>query len=135
MDDDHKRKLALGRTQAHAVRAYLALADAGHLNGNRPAAGDPERLAAEHDDLTARIAAEHDPLKRLTLIQRRLDVESAQAALPDVDVDTAEQAFIEHAAGYADRKGLSYPAFREAGVPAAVLKAAGIARTRRPSPR
>ena len=33
------------------------------------------------------------------------------------------------AAGYAERKGISYTAFRSVGVPAAVLKAAGISRS------
>lgn len=33
-------------------------------------------------------------------------------------------------AGNADRTGISYAAFREVGVPASVLKQAGMARTR-----
>ena len=34
------------------------------------------------------------------------------------------------AKGYSERKGISYAAWREAGVPAATLKAAGISRGR-----
>ena len=37
-----------------------------------------------------------------------------------------ERAFVEAAAPYGERKGISYKAWREVGVPAAVLKRAGI---------
>ena len=51
--------------------------------------------------------------------------------LPAVeDLEAIESAFVEHAASYAGRKGISYTAWREQGVPAAVLSKAGIPRTR-----
>ena len=40
-----------------------------------------------------------------------------------------ESAFANVASAYSDRKGISYGAWRSAGVPAAVLKKAGVART------
>ena len=46
-------------------------------------------------------------------------------------MDTLEEAFVGAASEYSDRKGISYSAWRELGVPAAVLKRAGVKRTRR----
>jgi hypothetical protein len=37
-----------------------------------------------------------------------------------------EDGFVEHARSYGERKGISYAAWREIGVSAAVLKRAGI---------
>ena len=47
-----------------------------------------------------------------------------------VDLTKMEASFAEVASAYSDRKGISYGAWRSAGVPAAVLKKAGVARTR-----
>ena len=70
-----------------------------------------------------------DALKRLQLTQERLDL-SAELENMDSGVDLAElEAEFERVAkGYAARKGISYAAFRQLGVPAAVLKRAGITR-------
>ena len=46
-------------------------------------------------------------------------------------MDVLELGFVEHAASYSDRKGVSYTAWREFGVPASVLRTAGIKETRR----
>ena len=46
-----------------------------------------------------------------------------------VDVAALETDFTAHAANYSTRKGISYQAWRELGVPAATLKAAGINRS------
>jgi hypothetical protein len=45
-----------------------------------------------------------------------------------VDLTELEQDFVKAAAGYSERKGISYAAWRELGVSAATLKAAGIGR-------
>ena len=42
------------------------------------------------------------------------------------DPDDLLSRFIEAAAPYAERKGISYAAFREVGVPASVLRKAGL---------
>jgi hypothetical protein len=44
------------------------------------------------------------------------------------DLDELAGEFIEVAANYSERHGISYAAWREAGVPAAVLRDAGIGR-------
>ena len=45
-----------------------------------------------------------------------------------VDLSALEAEFVAVAKGYAERKQISYEAWREAGVSASTLKAAGITR-------
>lgn len=73
--------------------------------------------------------ADADPLKRLQLIQERLDLTSQLDANDNkVDLSALEQGFVDAAAAYSTRKGISYAAWRELGVEPAVLKRAGIKR-------
>jgi hypothetical protein len=44
------------------------------------------------------------------------------------DLSDLEAEFVAAAKGYSERKGISYAAWREAGVSAATLSAAGISR-------
>jgi hypothetical protein len=71
-----------------------------------------------------------DLLKRLLLTQERLELSGELAVMSDGggDISSLETEFVRVAAGYARRKGVSYAAFRLLGVPAAVLKQAGISR-------
>lgn len=46
-----------------------------------------------------------------------------------VEISDLEDAFIEVAKGYGDRKGISYATWRDVGVSAATLKRAGVSRT------
>ena len=127
MSDAHKKALSQGRAQGKAVRDYLAALE----SSSRPAGRRPTLSPAQ---IQERIDAEPDPAKRVDLIQRRMDVQARLAAEADEpDLATLERGFVKVAKRYADRKGISYMAFRELGVPAAVLKDAGIARTRRTS--
>jgi len=80
------------------------------------------------DAVEAEIAAA-DPLKRLHLVQERLDLQSAlEASESNVDLAQLEKDFITSAAPYSERKSISYSAWRELGVPTDVLDKAGIAR-------
>jgi hypothetical protein len=70
-----------------------------------------------------------DPVKRLQMVQERMDLEQAiEAAETTVDLSALEDAFAEAAKGYGERNGISYAAWRKVGVTAAVLKKAGIGR-------
>jgi hypothetical protein len=125
MSDEHKQAIADARRQNQAVRDYLNALTA------KPA---ERRPTTTPEQVQAQIEAEADPVKRLELIQRRLDVEDRLADEQDQpDLETLEAAFVAVAADYASRKGITYSAFRELGVPASALKQAGIARTRRNS--
>lgn len=126
MTDEHKAALAEGRAQGRAVRGYLEA-----LEAHRPKRGrkrTPEsmrsRVAAIEEALP-----DADPMSRLQLVQERLDLETAiEAAETTVDMTALEDGFVAAAAAYGQRKGISYAAWREVGVPAAILKRAGVSR-------
>jgi hypothetical protein len=70
------------------------------------------------------------PIKRLSLLQERRDLQSEKADMgEDIDLSAYEDDFVAVAADYGQRKGISYGAWRELGVSAAVLKRAGITRS------
>ena len=127
MSAEHKAALAQGRREGRAVKNFLEAL--GSRRPGRPVT--PERLREKIAGLEERIAAESDALKALEMRQERLD---AQAALGRAEVSedfaTLEAAFVEHALSYSERKGISYTAWREAGVPAEVLRRSGIGRSR-----
>ena len=127
MSKEHKAALAEGRDQGRAVRRYLEA-----LEAHKPRRGrkrTPESLKKRLDELESAIAVA-DPLQRLRLVQERLDLQAAlEASESKVDLDKLEKEFVDAAAPYSDRKGISYSAWREIGVPAAVLERAGISRS------
>ena len=127
MSDEHKAALAEGRNQGRSVRRYLEALDA-----HKPKRGRKRTTESMRKQLN-RIDAElpsADPLKRLQLIQERLDLKAElDAAGTKVDLTGLEKDFVEAAAAYSRRKGISYAAWRELGVEPAVLKRAGIKRT------
>lgn len=129
MSEDHKAALAKGRAQGKAVRDYLAALEQDRKPGRRMDKATIERKIEETKEA---IEVEAEPAKRLELIQRRIDLEERLAeSTQGPDLEALEQDFIDAALEYSERKGISYPAWRELGVPAATLKAAGIRRTRR----
>lgn len=131
MSEEHKAALAVGRAEGRKVRAYLEA-----LSANRPKRGrkrTPESIAARLSRLAGELETA-DALKRLQLTQERMDLEKELAGFDGgADLDELEAEFVEVARSYADRKGVSYAAFRQLGVPASVLRRAGISRGRRAS--
>lgn len=131
MSDEHKAALAKGRAEGRAVRRYLAALEAESRAGRKP---DRGTLETRLSSLQQQVDDEADPARRLELIQQRLDVESQLAEDDDgPDIEELEREFVSAAKGYSERKGITYTAWREIGVPARVLREAGIPRTRRPS--
>lgn len=131
MTPEHKAALAKGRAQARAVKEYLNLLERDRKRGPKMTAEKLEQRLAETREA---IDNETDPAKRLELIQKRLDDEDRLAGLQDEpDTDAVEKDFVASAKEYGERKGITYTAWRELGVPAAVLKQAGVPRTRRTS--
>ena len=126
MSAQHKAALAEGREQGRAVRRYLEALDA-----NRPKRGrkrTPESIKKRLTDIEQRLGAA-DPLSRLQLVQERMNLErELQAGDKSVDISSLEKEFVSSANAYGQRKGISYAAWRTAGVDAAVLKKAGIRR-------
>lgn len=127
MSNEHKAALAEGRDQGRAVRRYLEA-----LEAHKPRRGrkrTPDSLKKRLGTVESEIAVA-DPLKRVHLLQERIDLMSAlEATESKVDLAQLEKEFVKAAAPYSERKGISYSAWREVGVPAAVLDKAGIARS------
>lgn len=131
MTREHKEALARGRREARVVRDYLEA-----LRGGRRGS-DPERSRLEDRarQLRARVDRAERASERAELLREWLDVERRLADVEDgPDLEALEEEFVAVASSFSDRKAISYPAWREIGVPARVLRAAGIARTRRPRP-
>lgn len=128
MSEEHKAALAQGRRESRAIKAYLEAL--GSRRPGRPVTADSVRKRIESID--EKLATEEDPLKQLDLRQEKLD---AEETLKEVeakeDIDELEKSFVEVAKSYSERKGISYAAWRQVGVPAGVLKDAGIPRTRK----
>ena len=127
MSDSHKEALAVGREQGRAVRRYLEA-----LEANKPRRGrkrTPEGIEKRLAAIDERMAVA-DALSRLHLAQERMDLEAELASSGDggVDLKALEAPFIGAAGPYSQRKGISYDAWRAAGIEPRVLKAAGIGR-------
>jgi len=125
MTQEHKDALARGRREARAIKSYLEAL--GSRRPGRPVT--PDSLRQRIERLETKIDAEADPLRRVDLVQQRLDAaESLKRVSASADLAALEGGFIEHARGYSERKGITHAAWREAGVPASVLRKAGVAR-------
>jgi hypothetical protein len=128
LSDKEKAAIKKGREEAQAVKKYLeSLGSRGP--GRRQ---DPKRLEARLQKIRAELESTSNTLKKLELkeLERRIKRDLADAKKNTGDGKEIEKAFIQHAASYARRKGISYSTFRQMGVPPAVLQKAGIKRTR-----
>lgn len=128
MTVQHKAALAAGRDEGRAVKAYLeTLEQYKPKRGRRRTSESIERQLAQIDESLP----DADPLTRLKLHQRRLDLRAEKfTSEQEVDLSEFEDAFVAVAASYSARRGITYSAWRACGVPASVLQRAGIARTR-----
>jgi hypothetical protein len=128
MSAQHKQALAVGREESRAVRRYLEA-----LQAHKPKRGrkrTAEGIAARLQQIDARLP-NADALTRVHLVQERMNLQAELASKGEtVDVKSLEDAFVEAARGYGERKGLTYAAWRAAGVDPTVLRRAGIPRTR-----
>ena len=126
MSDQHKAALAEGRNEGRAVKNYLEA-----LQQSRPRRGrrrTPESITKRLAAIDASFA-DSSALQQLQLVQERMDLQRELEAMgTKVDLSALESAFVKTAGKYAQRKGITYAAWRELGVPADVLKKAGISR-------
>lgn len=126
MTDEHKQALAEGREIGRAVKAYLEA-----LEQHKPRRGRKRTTESITKRLSAINAAlpEASAIKKIELIQERRDLEVELATLgTKVDISGLEKDFVKSAKTYSERKGISYSTWREVGVPADVLKRAGVTR-------
>ncbi|MGZ8764569.1 MAG: hypothetical protein ACXW2C_02610 [Acidimicrobiia bacterium] len=126
MSAQHKAALAEGRAHGRAVREYLDALEESRPKRGRKRTPDSvkKRLAAVETALP-----EATGVKRVQLLQERRDLRSELDTFgTTVDLSSVEKAFLKAAKPYSENKGISYATWREAGVPADVLKKAGITR-------
>jgi hypothetical protein len=101
------------------------------LRSNKPKRGrkrTPDSIKARLAKIEEELEVA-DPLDELRLVQERRnltdELETMSAA---VDMTALEAEFVKVAKSYSERQGISYATWREVGVEASVLKAAGISR-------
>lgn len=128
MSAQHKAALAKGREEGLAVRRYLEA-----LESSKPRRGrrrTPASIAKKLTSIETELAGA-DPLTRLHLLQQKKDLNDELGRSGEAqDISTLEKQFVKVAMSYGQRKGIGYGTWRSAGVSAAVLQKAGIARTR-----
>jgi hypothetical protein len=130
MSKEHKEALARGRLEARSIKAYLNALDA--RKPGRPVTRESleQRLAR----VNSKLEAEFDPLKRLDLMQLKVDIEQTLANTENnSNLEELAAGFMAHAKSYSERKGITYTTWRQFGVPADLLRQAGIPETRRRS--
>lgn len=127
MSDAHKQALARGREEGRAVRRYLEAVE--HQRPRRGRKRTPDSIRRRLAQVQEKVRSA-DPLTRLHLLQEQADLEAELARVGKAqDMAMLERAFVKVAKAYGARKGISYNAWRAAGVPAAVLSKAGISRS------
>ncbi|MEY2472587.1 MAG: hypothetical protein QOK28_1916 [Actinomycetota bacterium] len=119
--------------RARVIRRYLSALDA-QRTGRTPAKTAESLHFRIHQIDTELLSA--DPVRRLHLTQERIDLhaESLRLTTGTSDISEFEKAFVRVARGYSDRHGISFSAWRQIGVDAEVLAAAGIKPTAKPRP-
>lgn len=127
MSSAHKAALAEGREQGRAVRRYLEA-----LEAHKPKRGrkrTPESVQKRLAAIDQRIE-QADALSRLHLVQERMNLLKELSTTDNkIDLNALEEEFVTAAGPYGQRKGVTYAAWREAGVDPAVLRRAGVRRT------
>ncbi|WP_300624776.1 hypothetical protein [Ilumatobacter sp.] len=132
MSNEQKRAMERGRAEGRTVRLYLdAIRALKPKRGRkRTAASITKRLETIERDLPAA-----DAIRQLALVQERRDLTEELASMEvGADLTALEDDFVAVAKAYGERKGIAYASWREVGVPAAVLRRAGISRGRRTDP-
>ncbi len=129
MSDEHKAALAEGRARGRAVKNYLeALEQARPKRGRKRT---PDSIRGRIDKLNAELP-DQPILKRLDWTQEIRNLEAELEILESEsgpDLEALEADFVAVAREYGDGKRIGYSTWRDFGVPAAALKAAGITRS------
>jgi hypothetical protein len=121
----------LEQAAGRAVRNYLEALRSG-ATARRSSVDDVQRRLAEiRDELDGAPA-----IRRLKLVQERHELRRLLERAEPTTAQSPEDAFVAVAAAYSRRHHIAYATWREVGVPAAVLRRAGLKPGgRRPAPR
>lgn len=127
MSAEHREALSVGRARGRAVRNYLEA-----LESHRPKRGrrrTPETMQARITEIDNEMGAA-TPMQRLRLTQEKMDLAAKiESAETTGDISALEDEFVDVARAYSESNGISYAAWRAVGVPAAILKRAGVSRS------
>jgi hypothetical protein len=120
------------RAEGKIIRDYLNALDArAELDGRRGPRITPERIQGKIDSINEQLVHAKG-VNKLQLVQAKLNLERQLGDLDSSeDLEDLEEQFTAVVARWAERKGISYSALRAVGVPAAVLRTAGVTETRR----
>ena len=109
------------------MREYLEA-----LRTNKPKRGrkrTPESIMKRLNAIEVGLG-EADAVRELKLLQERITLTDELATMDvSVDLTAVEGSFVEVAADFSVRNGISYQAWREVGVEPSVLRRAGISRS------
>jgi hypothetical protein len=126
LSKEHKAAMAVGRIEGRVVRDYLEA-----LRTNKPKRGrkrTADTIQARLDHIEEELL-EASAVDELRLLQERRNLTTELNSMgAGVDMSLLESEFVKVAKSYSARQGISYTTWRDVGVEAAVLKAAGIGR-------
>ena len=117
------------KAEGTAIREYLKA-----LEQNAPRRGrkrTPDGIRRQLASVVAEMEGA-TVTRQLDLVQQRINLEAELETLEQagsIDLSALEARFVDHAAAYGERRDISHAAWREVGVSAATLKAAGIRRS------
>lgn len=120
--------MAKGRANSRVVKEYLEA-----LERVRPRRGRKRTPAGIRKRLDAIAGQINDatPLAKLDMVQERMNLEAELDQLQSVeDITDKQKAFVSVAAEYSESRGITWAAWREMGVPADVLRSAGLTSAR-----
>ncbi len=127
MSSAHKQALSEGRALSATVDRYLAAVNTPQRRGRKVSKATLEQRLAD-----ARVQAKTAVgVERVLAAQAVRDLQAKLTQLNSgVDIKSLEANFVKIAKKFSENRGIGYGAWRDAGVPAQVLKRAGITRTR-----
>ncbi len=127
MSDEHKAALAKGRVEGRVVREFLEGMRATKPKRGRKRTAETVTARIETIDAELKFAS---PIDELLLVQERRNLRSELESMSDtIDMKQLEAEFVAVAKSYSQSKQISYQSWRDVGVEASVLKAAGISRS------
>ena len=125
----HLSALAEGRTMSATVDHYLAAVNTPKRRGRKVTTASLEQRLT---DARARLKTATG-VEKVVAAQAVRDLQMKLAQMnttSGADLKSLEADFVKVAKKFSVKRGISYGSWRDAGVPAVVLKKAGVARTR-----
>jgi uncharacterized protein YicC (UPF0701 family) len=127
ISDEHKAALAKGRVEGRVVREFLDGMRATKPKRGRKRTAETVTTRIETIDAELEFAS---PIDELLLVQERRNLRSELESMSNtIDMKQLEAEFVAVAKSYSQSKQISYQSWRDVGVEASVLKAAGISRS------